>query len=127
MDLRLVPHQRPMDIYEKIRRHLDKKDFADVKISPPTFTSEPCRPPVDSDIVKAMQRASKKVYGQEPIVKPQGIGGPPCWKLYNTLQIPMAGTGLGRVSAQAHGHNENLVIQEYIDCIKYMAAIMVEF
>ncbi len=127
MDLRLVPHQRPMDIYEKIRRHLDKKGFTDVKVSPPTFTSEPCRPSVDSDIVKAMQRASQKVYGQEPIVKPQGIGGTPCWKLYNTLQIPMAGTGLGRVSAQAHGHNENLVIQEYIDCIKYIATIMDEF
>jgi hypothetical protein len=48
----------------------------------------------------------------------KGIGGTPCWKLYNTLQIPLAGTGLGRVSA--HGYDENLVIREYIDCIKYM-------
>jgi acetylornithine deacetylase/succinyl-diaminopimelate desuccinylase-like protein len=127
IDLRLVPRQRPMDIYEKIRRHLDKAGFSDVEMSPPFATSEPSRPPFDSQIVKAVQRASREVYGEEAILKPQGIGGTPSWKVTNYLHIPMAGTGLGRVTAQAHGHNENLVIQEFIDCIKYMTAIINEF
>ena len=127
IDMRLVPRQRAMDIYEKVRRHLDKSGFPDVHMSPPTSASEPSRPPHDSAIVKAIQKASRQVYGVDPILKPQGIGGTPSWKVTNTLHIPMAGTGLGRVTAQAHGHNENLVIQEFIDCIKYMAAIMHEF
>lgn len=127
IDMRLVPQQRAMDIYDKVRRHLDEHGFADVKMSAPTSISEPSRPPHDSDIVKAIQRASRRVYGVEPVLKPQGIGGTPSWKVTNTLHIPMAGTGLGRVSAQAHGHNENLVIQEFIDCVKYMATIMQEF
>lgn len=127
IDMRLIPQQRAMDIYEKVRRHLDKHGFSDVRMSTPTSVSEPSRPPHNSEIVKAIQRASRQVYGVEPILKPQGIGGTPSWKVTNTLHIPMAGTGLGRVSAQAHGHNENLVIQEFIDCIKYMATIMKEF
>jgi acetylornithine deacetylase/succinyl-diaminopimelate desuccinylase-like protein len=127
IDMRLVPQQRAMDIYAKVRRHLDKNGFSDVQMSAPTFVSEPSRPPHDSHIVKAIQRASRKVYGEEPILKPQGIGGTPSWVVTNNLHIPMAGTGLGRVTAQAHGHNENLVIQEFIECIKYMATIMKEF
>ncbi len=127
IDMRLVPRQRAMDIYGKVRRHLDKKGFPDVQMSPPTSVSEPSRPPHDSDIVHAIQRASRQVYGVEPILKLQGIGGTPSWKVTNYLHIPIAGTGLGCVTAQAHGHNENLVIQEFIDCIKYMAAIINEF
>ncbi|UCF82250.1 MAG: M20/M25/M40 family metallo-hydrolase, partial [Desulfobacteraceae bacterium] len=43
MDLRLVPNQNPMEIYEKIRHHLDKYGFSDVEMSQPFATSEPCR------------------------------------------------------------------------------------
>lgn len=127
IDLRLVPRQRPMDIYAKIRQHLDKGGFSDVEMSPPSAASEPSRPPFDSDVVKAVQRASREVYGEEAVLKPQGIGGTPSWKVTNYLHIPIAGTGLGRVTAQAHGHNENLVIQEFIEGIKYMTAIIREF
>ena len=127
IDLRLVPNQRPMDIYDKTRRYLDKGGFSDVEMSPPTAASEPSRPPFDSAVVKAVQRASCEIYGEEAILKPQWIGGTPSWKVTNYLHIPMAGTGLGIVTAQAHGHNENLVIQEFIDGIKYMAAIIKEF
>lgn len=124
IDCRLVPNQKPLDIYEKIRRHLDKCVFSDVEMSPPGFTSEPSRPPADSDVVKAIQRASREVYGEEAVIKPQGTGGTPSWVVTNYLHIPVAATGLGIVTAQTHGHNENVVISEYIECIKFMATII---
>lgn len=124
VDFRLLPQQMPNDIYEKARRHLDKLGFTDVEMSPFRFASEPSRPPVDSDVVKAIQKASKEVYGVEPAIKIQGTGGTPSWVVTNYLKIPLAGTGLGIVTANPHGHNENIVIQEYIDCIKYMATII---
>ncbi len=124
MDLRLVPHQEPLDIYEKIRHHLDKCGFSDVEMSEPRFTSEPSRPPADSDVVKAAQKASREFYGQEAVVKVQGTGGTPSWMVTNYLHIPQAAVGLGIVTAQTHGHNENVAISEYIDCIKYMATLI---
>jgi acetylornithine deacetylase/succinyl-diaminopimelate desuccinylase-like protein len=127
IDLRLVPHQKPMDIYDKIRRHLDKHGFSDVEMFPPVFTSEPSKPSVDSDIVKAIQKASREFYKTEAIIKPQGTGGTPSWIVTNYLEIPLAGTGLGIVTAQTHAHNENVVIQEYIDCIKFIATLLYKF
>jgi len=127
IDLRLVPNQKPMEIYEKIRRHLDKCGFSDVEMTPPAITSEPSRPPADSEIVKAIQKASVKFYGEEPIIKIQGTGGTPCWIVTNYLHIPLAGTGLGMATSRAHGHNENVVIREYLDCIKFMATILNTF
>jgi acetylornithine deacetylase/succinyl-diaminopimelate desuccinylase-like protein len=127
MDLRLVPNQNPMEIYEKIQRHLDKYGFSDVEMSQPFATSEPCRPPADSEIVKAIQKASMEFYRKEAVIKVQGIGGTPCWIMTNYLKIPLAGTGLGRTTSQAHGHNENVVIGEYLDCIKFMATILRDF
>jgi len=127
IDLRLVPNQRPLDIYEKVRRHLDQEGFSDVEMSPPSSTSEPSRPPADSDVVKAIQKASREFYHEEAIIKPQGTGSTPSWMVTNYLHIPLAGTGLGSVTARTHGHNENIVIQEYLDGIKFMATIMADF
>ena len=124
MDFRLVPNQRPMDIYQKVRRHLDTRGFADIEMSPPVFASEPSLPPIDSDIVKAIQRASRAFYREEAVLKTRGTGGTPSWVVTNYLHIPLAGTGLGTATSRAHGHNEHVVICEYLDCIKFMATIL---
>ena len=127
MDFRLVPNQKPMDIYRKVRRHLDKNGFSDVEMSPPAFASEPSQPPLDSDIVKTIQKASRQFYREEAVLKTRGTGGTPSWVVTNYLHIPMAGTGLGTAIARAHGHNEHVVIGEYLDCIKFMATILNDF
>jgi acetylornithine deacetylase/succinyl-diaminopimelate desuccinylase-like protein len=127
MDFRLVPNQNPTDIYQKVRRHLDKCGFSDIEMSPPAFASEPSQPPVDSAIVKTIQRASREFYREEAVLKVRGTGGTPSWVVTNYLRIPMAGTGLGTAVARAHGHNEHVVISEYLDCIKFMVTILNDF
>jgi acetylornithine deacetylase/succinyl-diaminopimelate desuccinylase-like protein len=96
-------------------------------MTPPAFASEPSRPPIDSDIVKTIQRASREFYKQEAVMKVRGTGGTPSWVVTNYLHIPMAGTGLGTSISRAHGHNEHVVISEYLDCIKFMATILNDF
>jgi acetylornithine deacetylase/succinyl-diaminopimelate desuccinylase-like protein len=127
VDFRLVPNQRPMDIYEKVRRHLDKHGFSDIEMTPAAFASEPSLPPIDSDIVKAIQKASREFYHQEAVMKVRGTGGTPSWMVTNYLHIPIAGTGLGTAIARAHGHNEHVVISEFLDCTKFMATILYDF
>jgi acetylornithine deacetylase/succinyl-diaminopimelate desuccinylase-like protein len=116
-----------MDIYAKVRRHLDKHDFSDIEMTPAAFASEPSLPPIDSDVVKAIQRASLEFYQKEAVMKVRGTGGTPSWMVTNYLHIPIAGTGLGTAIARAHGHNEHVVISEFLDCTKFMATILYDF
>src|SRR2546428_2064146 len=54
IDFRLVPNQRPDDIFEQVKHHLAQHGFADVQIRE-LFADDPARKPVDSTLPMVVQ------------------------------------------------------------------------
>ncbi|MDY6892617.1 MAG: M20/M25/M40 family metallo-hydrolase, partial [Chloroflexota bacterium] len=77
LDFRLVPDQRPEDILEKLRKHLDSHGFSDVIIDPAMEGENPARTPLDAPFVDTVTRAARDVYGMEPVIIPSMAGSGP--------------------------------------------------
>lgn len=73
VDMRLVPGQKPADILEKLKRHLDTQGFGDIEVEGYNFLT-PSRSPIDHPALPVIVEALGDAYGLEPVVFP-GIGG----------------------------------------------------
>ena len=127
IDCRLVVAQTPEKIYECVRRHLVKHGFDDINVEMIGAGSYPAKSDPESEIVKACQTASQKVYGADPVVNPFGSGSTPTWTIIKHLGIPLCSTGVGYITARTHSVNENIKIEHLIEGAKYMASICEEF
>ena len=126
VDCRLVVDQDPGKILACVRRHLDKHGFPDVHARI-LFRSLPAKSDPDAGIVRACEAASRRLYGKDPIINPFGNGSTPTWIVLRHLEIPLASTGVGRITSRTHSANENLKVADLIDGAKWMAAITEEF
>ncbi len=126
VDCRLVVNQDPEKIRDCVRRHLDRRGFGDIEVEL-LFKSYPAKSDPESAVVRACERASRRVYGAEPVVNPFGSGGTPTWIVIRNLGLPLVSTGVGYITARTHSANENLKVEHLIEGAKYMAAICEEF
>jgi acetylornithine deacetylase/succinyl-diaminopimelate desuccinylase-like protein len=126
LDLRLVPSQQPLDIVDKLRSHLEMGGFGDVEVDV-LGTFEPARTPLTHPLVRSAVQASRRVYGQEPVVMPLWSGSGPRYLFSNYLGIPMiADPGVGHSDGRHHAPNESLRIDDYIQGIHLMAELLRE-
>jgi acetylornithine deacetylase/succinyl-diaminopimelate desuccinylase-like protein len=123
IDFRLVPNQRPQDILNKLRRHLDRHGFSDI-----TLTSmegeNPARTSLDSPFVKIVFEAAKEVYGIEPIIVPSFAGSGPMFPFTDRLSMPVVSAGVDYFDSRAHAPDENVRISDFILGAKHIAAIL---
>lgn len=126
LDFRLVPDQDPYDILEKLRAHLDAEGFADIEIEieAPEF---PARTNPDDPLVGAVVAAARRVYGDEPVVKPLMAGTGPMYELCQRWGVPAVGAGIGWVGSRSHSPNENIRLDDLVQGIKHIAWIINEF
>jgi acetylornithine deacetylase/succinyl-diaminopimelate desuccinylase-like protein len=126
LDFRLVPDQDPYDILEKLRAHLDAGGFADVEIvvEGPEF---PARTDPDDPLVGAVVRAARRIYEQEPVVKPLMEGTGPMYELCQRWGLPAVGAGVGHSASRSHSPNENIRLEDLRQGIKHIALLMEEY
>ena len=127
MDFRLVPRQDPYDIFEKVKRHIEKLGIEGVEVRmlgaiPPSYA------PLDSDISRAVIDAARTVYPQGPALRPRGDAsgkqGP--W-LAAKLGIAGVSTGVGPANWKGHAPNEFMTISNFLNGIKYVATIYANY
>jgi len=132
MDVRLVPNQRSSEIIPKIRAHLDKHGYADIKIRQ-LAGYEWSKTSIKEDIVQAVLRAYKR-FGHEPAeIWPLSPGSAPRY-LYTSgpLYLPACSGGLGH-GGRAHSPDEYFVIDGnekvagLAGCEKSHVAILYEY
>jgi len=123
VDFRLVANQRPKDILEKLRNHLDRHGFNDIEIIARSFL-EPAKTPVEEDFVQLVIRAAEEVYQKEAIIYPTSAGSGPLYLFTNVLGIPMVSVGVGYPLSKAHAPNEHIRIKDYVLGTKLIARIM---
>jgi len=73
MDFRLVPDQRPDDIFEKLKAHLKAQGFEDVQVTR-LASGDPVVTPLEGPFVQKMTQICRAFTGQEPQIIPL-VGG----------------------------------------------------
>ncbi|HVR89057.1 MAG TPA: M20/M25/M40 family metallo-hydrolase [Candidatus Limnocylindria bacterium] len=107
IDMRLVPDQDPEKIEANLRAHLDKRGFTDIQIK--NWGNEhPYWGPVDAPLVDAAARASKAVYGMEPLRTFSSPGTAPQYQVCRPHKLPMVAIGYGHPDSRAHAPDENV-------------------
>lgn len=124
VDIRLVPKQRPEDIMEKLRRHLDRHGFSDIVIHSAMEGEHPARTPMDAPFVALVRDTARQVYGKEPVLIPTWAGSGPMYPFTHTLGLPTASSGVEYPECGMHAPNEHIRLTDLALGIKHMAAIM---
>lgn len=126
IDFRLVPHQRPEDILEKLKRHFAQHGFADVEVRM-LGAEHPARTPVDSPLAGVVQETVKEIYGRDPIVSPLMAATGPMYELTAQFGIPTVGTGCGYAHSNGHAPNENIRLDDFFQHLKHVALLLERF
>ena len=126
LDFRLVPDLTPELVHDLLRKHLDKRGFTDVEVTP-QHGELPSRWPADTDVAKASVVAVRDAYGTEPVVYPLMAGSGPMAQVCDALGIPVVGFGSGNAGSSNHAPNENIALADYIDHIRAFGRFMHAF
>ena len=126
IDFRLVPNQRPDDIFEKVKHHLAQHGFADVQIRQ-LGAEHPARTPVDSALARVVQETIAEIYGREPMVSPLMAATGPMYELTAQFGIPTVGTGCGYAHSNGHAPNENIRLDDFFQHLKHVALLFERF
>lgn len=113
MDMRLVVHQDPEDIYQKFLKHMQKYGFTDLEAKK-IHCYYPSRTPVDHPWAKKFEQAIRQGFEQEPVLVPSGGGSFPGAAISNILGVPILSVPYGNHDENNHAPNENLSL----DCFR---------
>ena len=126
VDFRLVPDQRPAQVLEQLRQHLDAEGFPEVEI---TFLGgEPAaRTELDDPFVQLVIDTAEPVYGQPMEIVPMVGGSGPNYPFIENLHLPIVTAGIGHPGSQAHAPNENIRLDLYLKGARHIARILQAF
>jgi acetylornithine deacetylase/succinyl-diaminopimelate desuccinylase-like protein len=126
VDFRLVPDQDPLDIRDKLRRHLDAGGFEDVEIA----LLGPERPGTvdpDATLVRLCAETAEEVYGSPALIAPLSGGTTPLF-LFTERGVPVVNPGVGfGASNLAHSPNENVRLVDLQNAARHVARLLVRF
>jgi acetylornithine deacetylase/succinyl-diaminopimelate desuccinylase-like protein len=129
MDIRLVPDQKPLDIFEKLKNYLEQAGCGDIQVKL-LSTLEPSRTHVTEPIARLVIDSARRIYGQDPMIVPIWAGSAPHY-LFNKkeyLGVPtITDTGVGNADGRHHSPNENIRISDYLQGIEHMADVIRRF
>jgi acetylornithine deacetylase/succinyl-diaminopimelate desuccinylase-like protein len=126
VDFRLIPDQRPAEVLEKLRAHLDAEGFSDVQIE---FLGgePPARTDPDDPFINIVVNTAEEIYGIPMQKVPMTGGSGPSFPFVHDLGLPVASAGLGYPDTRAHAPNENIRIDLYLKHAKHMVRVIREF
>jgi len=123
MDFRLVANMRANDILAKLRKHMKKYGFTDVKLKVHS-KEDPAKTPLASHIAQTMIKCSTMAEGKKPNVWPTIPGTGPLSLFTKTLGLPTAmGLGVNYAGAGFHAPNEHVVLDYYYRGIKQLICL----
>ncbi|MGB5436677.1 MAG: M20/M25/M40 family metallo-hydrolase [Maribacter sp.] len=141
IDMRLVPESDGKRLMELLKAYIQDQGYHLVGAAPTeeerstypklasfdyTLGSLPFQTPMDSDIGQLLNKAIKKVFGDQ-VVNMQTTGGSqPIAPFINTLDIPAVSLRIPNPDNNIHAPNENLRIGNFLEGIITCLAVMDE-
>ncbi len=123
---RLVPEQKPQDIFEKLKAHFVRSGFPDVKAHL-IHKEPPHKTPLTAEISRVVALTAGEIYEKEPVIYPNTPATGPMHSLCGELGIPVVSIGVANAASRMHGPDENIAVDDFICGIKHIALIMHRF
>ncbi|MGD0612218.1 MAG: M20/M25/M40 family metallo-hydrolase [Anaerolineales bacterium] len=126
VDFRLVPDQRPEQVLQQLRQHLDQGGFEDVQVA---FLGgeAPARTDPDDPFVNLVCDTALEVYGKPMLRIPLSGGSGPNFPFVHDLGLPVASAGLGHPDSRGHAPNENIRLDLYLKHARHMVRLISQF
>lgn len=124
IDCRLVPHQDPVDIQQKVQQHLIKHGFADVKVEY-LMGEKSYRSDLDAPMIQSVLEVAADVYGGKENLQliPTSAGTGPMYLFHHYLHAPLMSFGIGDPGSGAHSPNESVRVDNYHQGIEFLTAV----
>jgi acetylornithine deacetylase/succinyl-diaminopimelate desuccinylase-like protein len=128
MDFRLVPDQRPAEISELLRAHLDGEGFSDVALTVLASAEPAATPPEDAFASRVIDVAGR-VIGKSPSIFPIAPASLP---IVTSLQRHIGLPGLSAPDnpvyggSAAHAPNEHVRVEDFAPAIEFTIAVFDE-
>ena len=126
MDFRLVPDMRPGDVFNKLRRHLDRHGYSDIEVKLIGGVN-PYRTSMDAPWVKLVAETAQEIYGRKPVMTPNMAGTGPMYDFGKTIGMPIATSGIDHPAHNIHAPNENITVDDFLLGAKQAALIIQRF
>ncbi len=126
LDFRLVPNQRPDDIFAKVKRHFIRAGFPDLQVRK-LGAEFPASTPIDSLFARVVEQTSTEIYGRDPVVSPRMAATGPMYEVTGQFGIPTVGTGCAYAHSNGHAPNENIRVTDFLQHLKHVALIFDRF
>lgn len=123
LDFRLLPGQRPDDIFEKLVAHLRAKGFPDVEVGKDSIF-EPAASSISERLPQAILAATREVYGTEPNVFPWSYGSSTTWYFTRMGTPAPHPPGVGYQGSRAHAPNEQIRLEDARRAMKTAAGML---
>ncbi len=126
VDMRLIPHQDPRRIAERLRAHLDRRGFQDVEMT--VLRGEhPYWTPISDPIVDAAERAHAGIFEERPLRWFSAGGTAPMHQVCAPHQLPMVTVGAGDPEVRAHAPNESYSLDLMRRAVRVTGRFLQEF
>lgn len=126
LDFRLVVDQDPEDIIRKLRAHLAKFGFDDVRVN--QFSTEhPSRTQIDDPFVNLAQDAARDVYGRSAFIVPNFPATGPMYHFAHELAMPCVMAGVNYIGGRDHAPDEHIRVDDFRFGTRHIAAILQRF
>ena len=127
LDFRLVDGLTVELARRLLREHLDRRGFSDIEIIDLGGEEFAASPP-GSLVERAAIAASQETWGKTPVIFPWYAGSGPLYPLSAKLGIPVIFAGATwHPNARAHSPNENILVRDYFDSMRFTAAFITQF
>ncbi|MBC7912416.1 MAG: M20/M25/M40 family metallo-hydrolase [Pyrinomonadaceae bacterium] len=125
LDFRLVPDLTSEIVLNLLREHLDVRGFQDVEIV--ELASSPyAKSLVSSTVARAAIEAAPEIYNTAPVVYPLDPSSGPVGAVCGVSlpHTPVVSFGASYAASNPHGPDENIRLEDFIQCIKYFGRII---
>ena len=128
MDFRLVPDQRPAEIFDLLRAHLDSQGFEDVALTL-LASAEPAATPPEDPFASRVIAVAERVIGKSPSIFPIAPASLP---IVTSLQRHLGLPGLSAPDnpvyggSAAHAPNEHVRVEDFAPAIEFTIAVFDE-
>lgn len=125
LDLRLVPDQDPVEIFELVKAHLVESGFLDVEATLEPGPLFPARTDPDHPFVQMILGAVREAADMvDPVVWPSSPASGPMYSFTHGLGVPVVSIGCGNPASAQHGPNENIRLADFLAGIKQIATVI---
>ncbi|MHA1861727.1 MAG: M20/M25/M40 family metallo-hydrolase, partial [Candidatus Ranarchaeia archaeon] len=125
LDIRIVPEQKPADVMSQVRQHLDKKGYSDLVVTD-LGGLEPAKTSFKEPFVTKVIESAKQVFKKSPVIDPISEASGPLYLFRNKLDVPFVGIGVAHSFSGAHSPNENIIVDNFVDTIKWLGTLLLQ-